>query len=74
MTFETLLYIHRLLKEEEATCKENYKKARDYLNELKDQEASPEDIAQAKAAKEYADRIHTKAIRALNEFSCHEWR
>ena len=74
MTFETLLYIHRLLKQEEEICRHNYNKACDYLEELRDRVASREDIKQAKEQKDFTDRILTKASRALNEFEEKEWR
>lgn len=74
MTFETLLYIHNLMKQDEEAKREAYNAARDHLEELKDKEASREEIAEAKKRKEAADRIHSDALRALNEFKDHDWR
>ena len=74
MTFETLMYIHSLMKQDEEAKREAYNAARDYLEELKDKGASREEIAEAKQRKNTADRIHSDALRALNEFNYHEWR
>lgn len=74
MTFETLAYIHRLLTIEEARTNEAYKKARDYLEELKEGNAAKSIRKDAEETMENFDRIHTKAYRALREFEEHEWR
>ena len=74
MTFETLLYIHRLLKQDSESHRNAYNRRRDYLAELRDQDASREAIKEAKEAMEAADERYTKAVRALNEFEEKEWR
>ena len=74
MTFETLLYIHNLMKQDEEAKREAYNAARDHLEDLKDQGASREEITEAKQRKNTADRIHSDALRALNEFKDHDWR
>ena len=74
MTFETLMYIHSLMKRDEEAKREVYNAARDRLEELKDKGASREEIAEAKQRKNTADRIHSDALRALNEFNDHDWR
>lgn len=74
MTFETLLFIHKLLKEEEDSTRHAYESRRDYVEELKDRRSNREEIADAQKIMESADRIHTRALIALNEFNDHEWR
>lgn len=74
MTFETLAYIHRLLTIEEARTNEAYKKARDYLEELKEGHAANPIRKDAEETMENFDRIHINAYRALREFEEHEWR
>lgn len=74
MTFETLQYIHRLLATEEARTKEAYKKARDYMEDLKGTNAAKPIIKDAKESMELFENIHMKACRALDEFENHEWR
>lgn len=74
MTFETLRQIHRLLKEEEELTRRAYKSRRDYLYEMQDAGAHKAVLDDAKEAMETADRIHTKALRALAEFEEHDWR
>lgn len=74
MTFETLMYIHSLMKQDEEAKREAYNAARDHLEDLKDQGASREEIAEAKQRKNTAYRIHSDALKALNEFNDHDWR
>lgn len=74
MTFETLMYIHSLMKQDKEAKREAYNAARDHLEELKDQGASREEIAEAKKRKEAADHAHIDALRAKNDFNDHEWR
>lgn len=74
MTFETLLFIHKLLKQEEESTRNAYNSRRRRLEELRDQEASREEIQEAKQMKEAADRIHCKVLRALNDFEEQDWR
>lgn len=74
MTFETLLFIHKLLKQEEESARLIYNANRDHLNELRESGASREEIAGAKEDYNFADRIHTKALRALNDFEEQDWR
>lgn len=74
MTFETLMYIHSLMKQDEADLKADYKATQDYLEELKDKGASREELEKAKRHMEAADHAHIKALTALNEFNDHEWR
>lgn len=80
MKFETLLFIGRLLKQEEETTRLNYVKSRDYLNSLyalldvQESDQLREKITEAKDHRDTLDRIHNKALRALEDFSEHEWR
>lgn len=75
MTFETLLFIHKLLKEEEESARKVYTSRRDYVSELLDLgNATKEALAEARSMRDSADRIHSKALKALNEFEEHEWR
>ena len=74
MTFETLAYIHRLLVAEELRTEEAYKKARDYVEELKETRVNKAILKDAEETMDNFDRIHMKAYRALNEFEEHEWR
>lgn len=74
MSFETLLYIHTLLKREEGSTRHAYESHRERLAELKDLKSSREEIDLAKRAMESADRLYCNAIRALSEFMEHDWR
>lgn len=73
MTIETLIYIYDLLKQDTKSLGNAYRSRRDYLNELRDQEADREAIKEAKEAMDAADKLHTKALRALGEFEQKEW-
>lgn len=74
MTFETLLYIHTLLKREEESTRHAYESRRDRLEELRDLKSRREEIDLAKRALEAADRLHCNAIKALADFTEHDWR
>ena len=74
MTFETLTYIHRLLKEDEAIAKRNLATRQNRLSSLYDIDAPNEEIEEAITFKRIAALHHTEVLRALTEFENHEWR
>ena len=72
MTIETLTLIHQLLQREELDRRAMLQRATDRLKEAYES-GDEKDIEAAKEDKNFAHKLHTKALDALNEFSDHEW-
>lgn len=73
MTFETLNLIHQLLALEEENRRGILQRARNRLYELEDKNENLRDIEDARVEKDFANKLHAKALNALNEFESHEW-
>lgn len=72
MTFETLNLIHQLLQREELDRRAMLDRAADRLKEAYES-GDEKGIEAAKEDKDFARRLHDKALDALNEFNDHEW-
>ena len=73
MTIETLMYIYKLLKDEDYKTNEVYKAARNYQNELEEGEGSRPEIKKATERADECMEKHFAASRALREFEQKEW-
>ena len=74
MNFNTLLFIHKFLKEEEEKRESFYLSCRDRVESLVDQGAGKEESKKAREIKDLAYPKHMEALTALNDFVDHEWR
>ncbi len=75
MTIKTLEFIRRLLIDEEAKTKRDYKyAARRLQREYEESETASKDfIKSLEAAADKSVKVHTAAANALEDFESHEW-
>ncbi len=75
MTIKTLEFIHRLLIEEEAKTKREYKyAARRLQRECEESETVSKDFIKSReAAADKSMKVHTAAASVLEDFESHDW-
>lgn len=74
MTINTLEYIHRLLKDEEARTREDYRCARQLQHEYEENDSvGKADVRRQEEAADELMRKHSDASNALADFESHEW-
>lgn len=74
MTINTLEYIHRLLKDEEARTRKDYRCARQIQHEYEENgSVSKDDIRRQKEDADELMRKHSDASTALADFESQEW-
>lgn len=74
MTFETLMHIYSLLKDEERRTSEAYNEASARHSDLIYEDAAKDQIRAAEDRTRQLSAQHSKALGALLEFERKEWR